>query len=174
MGKAPRGWEFVGNRRRKARLRIRPPSSPPGKKRLLIVKHTRQRITEMMLGWRGSKFTWPLLMKEINAEFGGNWKYQSVARFPDLQALFTATQIRVRKSRNGGVSPAKAKSANPTIVVLRDRVEYLQAENADLKRRLDACEARMSRWRKNAVLNRIPIAVLDEPMQENDRGRSDK
>jgi hypothetical protein len=32
----------------------------------------------------------------------------------------------------------------------------------------------MARWRHNAFLHRVTVEQLDEPMQENDRGRSDR
>jgi hypothetical protein len=32
----------------------------------------------------------------------------------------------------------------------------------------------MARWRHNAYLHRMTIEQIDEPLQENDRGRSDR
>jgi hypothetical protein len=50
----------------------------------------------------------------------------------------------------------------------------LNRQNADLTKALSESEARLARWRHNALLHRITVRMLAAPLQENDRGRSDR
>ncbi len=171
---APKGWDKIEPSRRKRPPRTGKPSSPPGKPRLRIKEASKQSIIAMLKAWKG-KLTWPLLMARVNKKFKGDWKYQSLAKHPELQALFTATQARIRKGAPaaGGVVK-EMRGTDLTDSVLQDRIDHLQRENEVLKRRLTDYEARMLRWRKNAALARVAIATLDHELQENDRGRSDR
>lgn len=173
MAKVPKGWEYVqaGGRKRPARKHVS--SSPPGKKRLRIKEAAKDRIVKILLGWKG-KLTWPLLMKSINKEFGGEWRSASVAKHPELQSLYSATKDRLQKERDKQGAGKARKPVDATVIVLQNRIDHLQRENEHLKRQVDEYATRLNRWRKNAVLNRIPISRLDEPLQENDRGRSDR
>jgi hypothetical protein len=173
MGKTPQGWAFadVGGRRRP--VRDGRPSSPPGKKRLRIKEVAKGRIVKIMLQWKG-KLTWSLLMKVINKEFHGEWRPASVANHPELQSLYSATKDRIRKEQEKQDAGKTRKPVDATVTILQNRIDLLQRENGHLKRQVEEYETRLNRWRKNAALNRIPISRLDEPLQENDRGRSDR
>jgi hypothetical protein len=172
MPRAPKGWERIEGRRKRP-VRTRASSSPPGKKRLRIKEFSKKRIVDMLLGWKG-KLTWPLLMVDINKEFGGNWRYQSIAKHEDLQALFTATQKRTRAEGDKKAAGKLRKPVDATVTVLQNRIEFLERETEHQKAAIATLEARLNRWRANAVLNRFPVSKLDEPLQENDRGRSDR
>jgi chromosome segregation ATPase len=112
-------------------------------------------------------------MEVINAEFKGNWRPQAVAKHPELQSLYTATLERLRKEKDQ-IAGKKPKTVDATTAVLQDRIDHLQRENEDLKNKLAEIEGRLNRWRRNAAMNRIRISLLDEPLQENNRGRSDR
>jgi len=174
MAKRARGWEVVPASRRKRPVRTGVASSPPGKKRLRIAKASKSRIRDIILDWKGPKFTWPLLMTAINREFAGDWRPQSIAKHADLQHYFQVTKDRIRKETADLAAGKRPKTVGATTEVLLDRIKHLQRENGDLKQALTENEARLNRWRKNALLNRVPISMLDAPLQPNDRGRSDR
>jgi hypothetical protein len=174
MPKAPKGWEFIEPSRRKRPVRNGVSSSPPGKRRLRIKEVTKSRIRDIILDWDEPNFTWDLLMEKINKEFGGKWSAWSVGKHPKLQEYFQITKDRIRKEKADRAAGMKPKLVEGTTAVLQDRLKHLQRENEDLKKRLAESEARLARWRTNAALNKIRISLLDEKLQENNRGRSDR
>jgi hypothetical protein len=82
--------------------------------------------------------------------------------------------VRVRKQRAKDAAAGGKKVTDTATVVVQDRIEYLQRENEDLKRKLAEADAQMARWRHNSAMAKISLPVLDEPLQENNRGRSDR
>lgn len=146
---------------------------PRGKKRLRIIKETKQRIRDIIVDWKGEEFSWDLLMAVINNEFKGEWAPQSIAKHADLQRLFQLTKERVRTAAANKAKGKKKRPVDSTAEFFEHQIDLLKRENADLKTRLAETEARMARWRKNASLNRVSVAMLDAELQHNDRGRSD-
>lgn len=174
MAKRARGWEkVVGRRKRPVRTGVR--SSPPGKRRLLVSKVTKPRILEIIRDWPGKTISWAQLMAAINSEFHGKWVRAAVAKYPDLQRAFSETQERLRKEALGKGKKAGRvrRTRDEEIEYLKKQIELLKRENADVKGQLAETQARLGRWRHNAVMHRITVRQLDAPMQENNRGRSD-
>jgi uncharacterized NAD(P)/FAD-binding protein YdhS len=139
-----------------------------------INEATKSRIRDIILDWNEPNFTWDLLMEKINKEFGGKWSAWAVGKHPKLQEYFQITKHRIRKEKADRAAGKKPKIVEGTTSVLQDRVKHLQRVNEDLKKLLAECEARLARWRTNAALNKVRISLLDEKLQENNRGRSDR
>jgi hypothetical protein len=156
----------------------RPPARPgarpiPGK-RVRIYSSTANRIREIIEDWSASDLSWDSLVEAANKEFQANWTRQSLANHDKIQQAFQRKKDDLRKARQTG-KPAKVRRTADTTVDYLDRtVRTLQAENDDLRKKLVEYEARFARWRHNAYLHRLTVEQLDEPLQENDRGRSDR
>jgi prefoldin subunit 5 len=115
------------------------------------------------------------LVKAISAEFKGDWERQSIAKYPHLQREFQKTQERIRKAqRDEKAGRRVSRTRDEQIEFFKRQIELLNRENADLKKQLAEAETRLAKWRHNALMHRITVRMLDQPMQENDRGRSDK
>lgn len=177
MAKAPKGWENAGALRRRPRRTGRR-SAPPGKRRLLVGEQTREALEELIETWPiDSDLTWDALMEVINFRYGGNWTRQAVAKHKDLQKAFTKRQKEIQvhlrtKAQNAGRRVARTRDEE--VAYLKKQIDLLNVENADLKQQLKKADARMNLWRHNAFLHRMTPHQLDAPMQENDRGRSDR
>lgn len=177
MTKAPKGWENAGVLRRRP-VRKGRRSTPPGKRLLLVSESTHEALEELIEGWPiESDLTWDALMKVINFRYGGEWTRQAVAKHEDLQKAFTKRQKQVvsfRRDKAKNVGRRIARTRDEEMAYLKKQIDLLNRENVDLQQRLDKAAARMNLWRHNAFLHRMTPHQLDAPMQENDRGRSDR
>lgn len=178
MGKAPKGWEFdhVGGRRRPVRKGR--PSSPPGKRRLLVTEKTHDDILKMIENWTlHQDLSWDVLMDLLGRTYHGKWTRAAVAKHPKLQDAFSTRHEEIRKFKRAKAQNAGrrvARTRDEEVAYLKKQVDLLNRENADLKQQLEKAAIRMNRWRHNAFLHRMTPHQLDAPMQENDRGRSDR
>lgn len=177
MSKAPKGWENAGPSRRRP-VRTGERSSPPGKRRLLVTEATHDAIKEIIEGWPlDSELGWPVLMGVINVRYGGTWTRQAVAKHKKLQKAYTKRQKEIvdfRRAKASGKGKRVARTRDQEVVYLKKQIDLLNQENEDLKRQLETAGRRMNLWRNNAFLHRMTPQQLDAPMQENDRGRSDR
>lgn len=177
MSKAPKGWENAGSSRRRP-VRAGKRSSPPGKRRLLVTEVTHDAIKEVIEGWPlDSELGWPALMEFINVRYGGKWTRQAVAKHKKLQKAYTKRQkeiIDFRRDKASSKGKRVARTRDQEVAYLKKQIELLNRENADLKKQIETAGRRMNLWRHNAFLHRMTPHQLDAPMQENDRGRSDR
>jgi hypothetical protein len=177
MPKAPKGWEFIEGRRKRP-VRNGRRSTPPGKRLLLINDKTHGAIKDLVEGWPiGEELSWEALMEVINYTYGGNWTRQAVAKHSDLQEAFTKRQKQIqvfRREKGKNAGRRVSRTRDEEVAYLKKQVDLLNQEKADLKQQLEKAAARMNRWRHNAFLHRMTPHQLDAPMQENDRGRSDR
>lgn len=153
-------------------------SSPRGKRRLLITKVTGPQILLIIQRWPlDQHLGWDTLMDLINARYSGKWKRQTVQKHGFLQEAFTLRQKDQLEHRHKAAKKAGKRIARPRnveVAYLKSQIELLFKEVADLKVQVVICENRLARWRHNALMHRMTIAQLDEELQENDRGRSDR
>jgi len=177
MTKAPKGWEkIVTGRKRPVRTGRR--ATPPGTRLLLVTEKTHDAILELIQFWPlTDELSWDTFMADIRARFGGKWTRQAVAKHKTLQKAFSKRQDEIRafrreKTKNAGRRVARTRDEE--VAYLKKQIELLNRENADLEQRIEIFYARMNRWRHNAFLHRMTPHQLDAPMQENDRGRSDR
>lgn len=177
-GKDLRDWTLVHNGRRKRPVRKGKRSVKPGTRRLLVTEKTHEAILEIIQGWPlDQDLSWGALMKVLSQRYGGTWTRQAIAKHTDLQDAFTERQKEIKafrraKAKNAGKRVSRTRDEE--VAYLRKQMELLNKENADLKQRLEKAESRMTLMRHNAFLHRVLPHQLDAPMQENDRGRSDK
>jgi hypothetical protein len=178
MTKPPKGWDKIVPRQRKRAVRGGKRASPPGTRRLLVTETTHEAILELIESWPlTEELSWGTFMADVRVRYGGEWTRQAVAKHEDLQEAFTKRQKKIRdfrraKAQNTGRRVARTRDEE--VAYLKKQVELLNRENADLKQQSVVLHARLNRWRHNAFLHRVTPHQLDAPMQENDRGRSDK
>lgn len=177
MSKAPKGWENAGPSRRRP-VRTGKRSSPPGKRRLLVTEATHDAIKDIIEGWPlDSELGWDALMEVIGLRYGGKWTRQAVAKHKKLQKAYTKRQKEIvdfRREKARSKNKRVARTRDEQVAYLKKQLELVVQENEDLKKQLKIAERRMNLWRKNAFLHRMTPQQLDAPMQENDRGRSDR
>jgi hypothetical protein len=154
------------------RLPPGPRAKPRPGKRVPITNAAENRVRAMIEDWPHPTLRWEDLLPILNKEFHGDWPRQSLAKHAKIQTAFQSKKEALRQARLKG--PRKGRTADSTVEYLDKQVRLLTEENADLKGRLRDQEVRMARWRHNAFLHRVTVEQLDEPMQENDRGRSDR
>jgi hypothetical protein len=154
------------------RLPPGPRAKPRAGKRVPITKEAENRVREIIEEWPHGTLRWEDLLPILNKEFHGDWQRQSLAKHDKIQTAFQRKKEELRQALLK--DPQKSRTANSTVEYLNKQLRLLTEENADLKGRLRDQEARMARWRHNAFLHRVTVEQLDEPMQENDRGRSDR
>jgi hypothetical protein len=178
MAKRARGWEkVVGRRKRPVRAGRR--SSPPGKRRLLVTEKTGPEIELIIQNWPlDGDLNWDSLMDLLNRRYGGEWTRQAVAKHDFLQEAFTLRQTDIAAARQGKTAKKagqrKTRTRDEEVAYLKQQLELANKEVTDLKVQLGIAENRMARWRHNAQMHRVTIRQLDAPLQENDRGRSDR
>jgi hypothetical protein len=177
MDKRIRGRDsYQSGRKRPVRKGVS--SSPPGKRRLLITEKTHDDILKMIQNWPlDCDLSWGDLMELIGRTYHGKWTRAAVAKYPDLQDAFSHRSGEIRKfkrdqAKAGGRRVAKTR--DDELAYLKDQIGLLNRENGDLKRRIAETDARLARWRHNALMHRMTVRQLDTPLQENDRGRSDR
>jgi hypothetical protein len=146
-------------------------SRAPGK-RVPITKEAENRVREIIEEWPHPTLRWEDLLPVLNKEFRGDWQRQSLAKHRKIQTAFQAKKEELREAKS--IGPLKSRTADSTVEYLNKQVRALTEENAGLKAKLGEYEARMARWRHKAYLHRVTVEQLDEPLQENDRGRSDR
>lgn len=154
------------------RLPPGPRAKPRPGKRVPITKDAENRVRAIIEDWPHPTLRWEDLLPILNKEFHGDWQRQSLAKHSKIQTAFQRKKEELRQARLKG--PRKSRTADSTVEYLDKQVRLLTEENADLKGKLRDQEARMARWRYNAFLHRVTVEQLDEPMQPNDRGRSDR
>jgi hypothetical protein len=153
-------------------------SAPAGKRRLQLASDPKKRREILLIieNWPLKKhLDWDVLMDVINARYHGNWTRQAVASKKDLQKAFTKRQKEIREANPKGAKKArKTRTRDEEVVYLKRQLDAANKEIDDLRVQVGIVENRLARWRKNALAHRMTIAQLDEPLQENDRGRSDR
>jgi hypothetical protein len=178
MGKVPKGWEFAHAGGRKRPVRKGRPSSPPGKRRLLVTEKTHDDILKMIQNWPlDGDLSWDDLMELVGRTYHGKWTRAAVAKHPELQDAFSLRSGELRKFKRDqakGAGRRVPKTQDEEMAYLKDQIGLLNRENGDLKRRIAETDARLARWRHNALMHRMTVRQLDTPLQENDRGRSDR
>lgn len=142
------------------------PRRPRSGTRTRIGKATEARIREIIEEWPHERIDWGDVVAVANREFKASWRRQSLATHKKILSAFQDKKIELKKAR-------PKLSGNVTIDYYERTVRQLTEENVMLKTKLRETAARMARWRHNAYLHRMTLEQLDEPMQENDRGRSD-
>jgi hypothetical protein len=177
MDKRTRGWDsYRSVRKRPVRKGVS--SSPPGKRRLLITKTSHDDILKMIQNWPlDGNLSWGDLMELIGRTYHGKWTRAAVAKHPKLQDAFRLRSGEIRKfKRDQAKRPGRRapKTRDEEMAYLKDQIGLLNRENGDLKRRIAETDARLARWRHNALMHRMTVKQLDTPLQENDRGRSDR
>ena len=158
LGKAPGAGRMPPEPRRKVHRA----------KRIRIDRRMVSRVREIIEDWPGPRIDWVDVVAAANREFKANWTRQSLAFHDKIQKAFREKKKDLAKSK-----PAP-RSADITVEFLEHQVRKLTDENLQLRIKLATTEARMARWRQNAFLHRLTVEQLDEDMQENDRGRSDR
>ncbi|MEY9397448.1 hypothetical protein ABIF79_003823 [Bradyrhizobium japonicum] len=178
----PEGWKYADEPRR-----VRPPrggkrSSPPGKRRLALMT-SEERYREILLiiqRWPlNRRLDWEALMDLISARYRGKWTRQALAKYDDLQDAFTKRRGEVLEAMakakpKDGKKPRKARTRDEQVEYLKRQLDAANKDIDDLKVKYAILDNRMARWRKNALVRGMTVAQLDEQLQENDRGRSDK
>jgi len=122
-------------------------------------------IISVIDGWKG-KLTWDKLIKVIEGR--SNIKYTR-------QALFKHTRIKLAfqncKSRsvNFTVNPTETKENNPAILLLKNRIDRLEAENSRLQLENERLLEQFVRWAYNAHLRGLDKVFLDNSLPSVDR-----
>jgi hypothetical protein len=152
---------------------------PPGRRakphfaqRVPITREAENRIREIIEEWPHATLRWEDLLPVLDKEFRADWQRQSLAKHPKIQRALQLKKEELRQSKLIGLR--KSHTADSTTEYLNKQISALTEQNEGLKAKLRECEMRLARWRHNAYLHRVTIEQLDEPMQENDRGRSDR
>lgn len=162
LGQAPGAGRMPPTPRRKPRFAGRVP----------ITREAENRVREIIEEWPHPRLRWEDLLPVVNKEFRGDWQRQSLAKHPKILRAFQLKKEELRQAKLSG--QRKTSTADSTVEYLKTQVRELTEENEGLKAKLAEYETRMARWRHNAYLHRVTIEQLDAPLQENDRGRSDR
>jgi hypothetical protein len=124
-------------------------------------------IIGILDGWQG-KLTWERLIDEI--EMLSNVKYTR-------QTLFKHTRIKLAfqnsKSRVEG-DLSEDQENNPTIALLKKRIDRLEIENSRLQLENDRLLEQFVRWSYNAHLKGLDKDFLNNPLPRVDREQTKK
>lgn len=177
-GGHPEGWEYADDAPRRVRSRGGRRSAPPGKRRLRLASDP-EKFAEIKLiieNWPlKNHLDWDVLMSVINRRYHGDWTRQAVAAKKDLQRAFTKRLGEIREANPKGAKKArKTRTRDEEVVYLKRQLDAANKEIDDLKVKYAILENRLTRWRHNALEAKMTIADLDEPVQENNRRRSDR
>lgn len=153
------------------RLPPEPRRKPRTGRRDPITTEDEKRIRDLIEEWRGP-LKWDLLTAEVNKRFRAKWHRQSLANHKRILKAFQDKKLELRKAARE-LGRSRGKSGESTVEYLRRQLRDAQEYAQELKGQLDAANARFARWQHNAYLLRIDVALLDRPLQENDRGRTD-
>jgi hypothetical protein len=122
--------------------------------------------------WTRPEIRWEDVVLEIQRRLKRNWTRQALASHSKIKLAFQHKKEDLknakldRRPRHRRIDAdyqrmeTFARDITEAVEKLREKVEFL--------------EARFARWRHNAYLHRLTVEQLDAPLQENDRGRTDR
>jgi hypothetical protein len=127
------------------------------------------KICSLLESWQGRKITWDLVVEHTEGYVGHRWTRQALEKHERIK---TAYQTRRTALRTGG-APRRPESVDPADILLRRRVEELQAEIGQLKAQIATYEDLFIRHHYNAHARGISEGELAAPLPPIDRGQTD-
>jgi hypothetical protein len=127
------------------------------------------KICSLIGSWPGSKITWDLVVEHVQSFVGHRWTRQALEKHDRIKTAYHAR----RNSLRSGNRRRRTAPLNPAEVLLRQRVEGLQAEIDGLKAQITAYEDLFIRHHYNAHARGISEAELAAPLPPIDRGQTD-
>lgn len=116
-------------------------------------------IIEMIRAWEG-RLTWPALIASIAAKFRASYTRQALFKHDRIRIAYeTHRSSPNRLSGNGNLRPASA----PLKAAL-ERLQRLERENAELKKREQALLEQFHRWAYHASTRGLTEEFLDRPL----------
>lgn len=138
-------------------------------RRVHISKADEKAIRTLIEEWPpGKALRWEDVVKEV----GSRWTRQGLASHDKIKLAFQHRKEELRDIKLGKKRKRRQVSAD-----YQSMAKYVQGVDEvlqNLQHRVEVLEARFARWRQNAYLHRMSVEQLDAPLQENDRGRSDR
>lgn len=132
---------------------------------------TDRAISEIVLiidGWSGP-LAWNDVICKIEERSGHRYTRQALANHESIQRAF---QNRKSASRSTG-NDRRPDSASSELKSAWQRIDNLEAENDRLKFENAGLLEKFARWAYNASCKGLTEAILDRPLVEAQRGRTD-
>jgi hypothetical protein len=127
------------------------------------------KICSLLESWPSRKITWDLVVEHIESYIGHRWTRQALEKHERIK---TAYQTRRTALRTGG-APGRPASVDPADILLRRRVEELQAEIGRLRAQIATYEDLFIRHHYNAHARGVSEGELAAPLPPIDRGQTD-
>jgi hypothetical protein len=141
-------------------------------RRVHISKADEKAIRTIIEEWPpGKALRWEDLVKEVGSRLG-NWTRQGLASHDKIKLAFQHRKEELRSIKLG--KKRKRRQVGADYQAMAKYVQGVDEVLENLQKRVEVLEARFARWRQNAYLHRVSMEQLDAPLQENDRGRSDR
>ncbi len=111
-------------------------------------------------------------MDEVFHRLGKKWTRQALSSHSKIRFAFQHQKTALRHAK---LAPRKVKSdgkygGDDLARLLRDANETID----ELRQEIAILKARFVRWQNNAAEYRISVDQLDKPLQQIDRGRTDR
>jgi predicted nuclease with TOPRIM domain len=135
-------------------------------------KHLSQKdvhdITNLIDDWKGPKFTWELLCKQITNKLGFKTTRQTLPEYKSIDEAYKLQKKRIKNKKED--KPFKPRSAQYYIdenEKLKLKVERLEKENSSLKEQFIL-------WMYNANSRNVGIDILNKPLPSVDKNSEQK
>ncbi|MFS8980193.1 hypothetical protein PO002_38045 [Cupriavidus necator] len=119
-------------------------------------------IIDIIRGWEG-RLTWPALIQAVAKRMRATYT---------RQALYNQERIRVAYETYRASSTASGIDGRPVSAALKasmERVQRLELENAELRRREDLLLEQFVRWAYNAASRGLSEDFLNQPLPPTNR-----
>ncbi len=137
-----------------------------------ISKSDENIIRTIIEEWPGSDMRWEDIVATVQRELKREWTRQALASHDKIKLAFQHKKEELKNAKLGKRRIRRKSDADYHAMAKFNQDVGELVEN--LRKRIEILEARFARWRQNAYLHRLTIEQLDAPLQENDRGRSDR
>ena len=154
------------------RLPPGPRRKPRTGKRMPITSAHEKVIRDIIEDWSRPVFFWKEVVAEVNKRFGTNWHRQSLESKERIKKAFQAQKQSLREDA-AKTRARKGRAGESTAQYLQRQLREANERADRLERDLIESRARLARWQHNAYLHGLSVEMLDAPLQQNDRGRSD-
>lgn len=143
--------------------------------RFVITSSIRDWIRKTILAWPHPTITWDGVRDAVRKKYPkGEWKRQTLAKYPALQSAFQDTKRRLERERQENKTGKRAKLKAGADEVLQERIAFLERRAREVEEENRQLKERFARWQHNAFAFGMTLQQLDRPLLPIDRGQANE
>ncbi|EDJ1207454.1 hypothetical protein VRL91_000860 [Salmonella enterica] len=131
-----------------------------------LTKKEKTLIINTILGWSEQTITWEDVCNECTCFLNCKPSRQVLSYHKDINEAFKSKKNGIKNNQNQFKKPSSLTLASQRIFHLESKIKLLEMENQNLKQQFIT-------WQYNASKHNITKNILDEPLPQIDRFRTD-